>query len=574
MTRSFPFVAAASALVVFACAAPPTTAPAADPRGYVETVVSAETLATQGLLPPYPACCPGTECCAPPYYCAYFDSADASLGDAGATMTTASGIRLQGASPTPGVGAACKNVNAPAVAAPVVLATLMSYDVAMDAGQRTWMLWENDYDGWIVDGARRGLGDFAMTGSLSNGLRGAVARQPLWSSYGCGLCIWGLCSSTCWDLRCDQGSYDAASSGTFALASQGGSMMSALPDPYWDDEFTEMGSGNPLSLGWRAAKKRLTDYWNTNKVATLAIIVTAADYQAGCGLGMNTLASEAYAAAFQPPAGQPRMATDVIGFNMDSAMRGAFDTVRLNGWGAMNQSWPSDARTQMRNAMTFMRGQEQTMAFYVNPPANGEAIDDASFKFYLTTDGTETLVPNAGAQAGCGSSAQGYWLTRPEGSSGRVVINLCPGTVGLAARAFTISGRVVYDCVEQFPSTATFVREFDLSRCATSDKTRSRALRFDWDTSLAGDTGVTFRLKFAPHQAELASAPVSVTASALQWVAGSETTFVDLTNTTVAQLPANYQWARAEMDLLASVDRRRSPTVENWKLTFTCTDGN
>lgn len=573
MTRRFSFAAAVGALAVVACAVPPREGPIVGEDGYVTTPVSTETLATQGLLPPYPACCPGTECCAPPYYCAYFDTADASLGDVGATMNTSSGIRLQGSSPTPGVGAACKNVNAPAYAAPVVLATLMSYDTAMDYGQRTLFFWENDYDGWLVDGARRGLGDFATDGTLSNGLRGVVARQPLWRGYDCN-CFLGICFSTCWDLRCDQGSYDGASSSSYALASQGNTMMSVLPDPYWNDDFTEMGSGNPLSLGWRAAKKRLTDYWNTNKVATLAIIVTAADYQYGCGLGMNTLASEAYAAAFQPPAGQPRMSTDVIGFNMDSAMRSSFDTVRLNGWGAMSQSWPSDARTQMRNAMTFMRGQEQTMAFFVNPPSNGEAVDDASFKFYLTTDGTETFIPNAGAQAGCGSSAQGYWLTRPEGANGRIVINLCPGTVGLAARAFTISGRVVYDCVEQFPSTATYTRDFDLSRCATSDKTRSRALRFDWDTSLAGDTGVTFRLKFAPRQADLASASVAVTASALQWVPGSETTFVDLTNAAIAQLPSNYQWARVEMQLLASVDLRRSPTVENWKLTFTCTDGN
>ncbi len=573
MKRALSSLVAASLLAVFACATPPTEAPSVDPTGYVQTTVSAESLSTQGLLPTYPACCPGTECCAPPYYCAYFDTADASLGDAGATMNTASGIRLQGASPTPGVGAACKNVNAPAFAAPVVLATLMSYDTAMDDGQNVLAVWENDNDRWLVDGARRGLGDFATDGTLSNGLRGIVGRQPLWRGYDCN-CFLGICVSTCWDLRCDQASYDAVGAGTYTLASQGATMVSKLPDPYWNDDFTDMGSGNPISLGWRTLKSRLTNYWNTNKVATLAIIVTAADYQYGCGLSMNTLASEAYAAAFQPPAGQPRMATDVIGFNMDSSMRSAFDTVRLNGWGAMSQSWPSDARTQMRNAMTFMRGQEQTMAFYVNPPANGEAIDDASFKFYLTTDGTERFIPNAGAQAGCGSSAQGYWLTRPEGANGRIVINLCPGTVGLAAGAFTISGRVVYDCVEQFPTTATYVRDFDLSRCGTSDKTRSRALRFDWDTALAGDTGVTFRLKFAPRQADLASSSVAVTASALQWVPGSEATFVDLTNAAIAQLPANYQWARVEMQLLASVDLRRSPTVENWKLTFTCTDGN
>ena len=567
---------AAVALMV-ACSAPPKSAPIVGDDGFVTTIVSGETLATQGLLPAYPACCPGAECCAPPYFCAYFDTADASLGDAGAAISPVSGLRLVGTSPKAGVGAACKNQNATAFSVPVAIATLLSYDNAMDYGQ-VFLPWpENDTDSWIVDGARRGLGDFSTDSTLSNGLVGLVARQPRWPGYDCYCAcipftsICG-CAATCHDrLSCNQGDYDGASSGAYTLAAQGGSMMGVLPDPYFNDSFTEMSSGNPLTLGIRAAKTRLTTYWNTNKMATLAIVVTSADYEYGCGNDMNTLASEAYASAFN---GTPRISTNVVGFNMDANMSNAFNMVRRNGWGAMSRSWPGNARTDMKNAMTFMRSQEKAMAFFVNPPTNGEAIDDASFKFYLTADGTETLVPNAGAQSGCGSSAQGFWLTRPDGATGRVRINLCPGTVAVAARAFTVSGRVVYDCVETFPSTATFVREFDLSRCASSDTSATRAVRLDWDTTLPADTAVTFNVKLAAQKSQLASAPVAVSASALQWVPGSEKSYVDLTNRSLVTLPPNYQWARVEMALKSSVDTLRTPTISSWKLTFTCTDGS
>jgi hypothetical protein len=574
MKRAAVLFAAASSIAIFACSSPPNEVPEVDPTGYVHTAVSDETLTTQGLLPPYPACCPGTECCQAPYFCAYFDTADASIGDAGASISPNTGLRLVGSSPTPGVGAACKGVNAPAMSSPVVLAPVLSYDTAMDYGQNVLAFWENDNDAWLVDGARRGLGDFVTDGTLSNGLLGVVARQPLWRSYGCGLCVFGACTNTCWDLRCDQGSYDTVGAGTYPLASQGGTMISKYPDPYWDDDFTDMGSGNPLVLGWRTAKQRLLNYWNTNKMATLAIVLTAADYAYGCSNSNGLLAAEAYAAAYEPGAGVPTIATDVIGFNMDSSMAGSFNAVRLNGWGAMYSAWPSDARTYMRNAMTFMRGQEKSMAFYVNPPSNGEAIDDTTFKFYLTADGVETLLPNAGAQSGCGSSASGYWLTRPEGPSGRIRINLCPGSVGVAAAAFTISGRVVYDCVEQFAPSASFVRTFDLSRCGSSDTPRTRALRFDFAVDHTADTYVNFRLRFAPRASDLTSAPQATAFSSVAWVPASWSTFVNLGDPAVVSLPANYQYARVEMDLVSSSDRRRSPTVKNWKLTFTCTDGN
>jgi len=547
-----------------ACSTPPAPVNAVGDDGYVTSVVSRETLETQGLLPPYPACCPGSECCAPPYLCAYFDTADASLGDAGTNINPASGLRLVGSSPTPSVGAACKNQNATAFSAPVAIATLLSYDYAMDYGQNFFY---NDLDTWIVDGARRGLGEFATDSTLSNGLIGLTARQPLWRGYGC-YCVFGICASTCYDLRCDQSSYDSTASGAYSLSSQGGSMINTLPDPYFNDDFTEMGSGNPLSLGIRAAKTRLTNYWNTNKIATLAIVMTAADYEYGCASDMNTLASEAYASAFNA---NPRISTDIVGFNMDSSMYNSFDVVRRNGWGAgIYRSYP-DARIEMKNAMTFMRSQEKTMAFYVNPPANGEAVDDTTFKFYLTADGVETLIPNAGAQAGCGSSAQGYWLTRPEGATGRIRINLCPGTVGVAAAAYTISGRVVYDCVEQFPSTATYARNFDLTRCFSAGLV-PRVTRLDWTTTQSSNTAVTFTVKLAAQQSQLAAASSIATASALAWVPSSLATYVDLA--TAATNVSNYGWARIEMSMLASTDRRTSPTVNNWKLTFTCTDGN
>jgi hypothetical protein len=403
---------------------------------------------------------------------------------------------------------------------------------------------------------------------------GIVARQPLWRGYGCGICLFGACTNTCWDLRCDQGSYDSVGAGTYSLASQGGTMISKYPDPYWDDDFTDMGSGNPLVLGWRTARQRLLNYWNTNKMATLAIVLTAADYAYGCSNSNAQLATEAYAAAFEPAGGNPTIATDVIGFNMDGAMANSFNSVRLHGWGAMTTQWPSDARTYMRNAMTFMRGQEKSMAFFINPPANGEAIDDASVRFFLTADGVETLLPNAGAQRGCGSSTPGYWLTRPEGPNGRIRINLCPASVGVAASAFTVSGRVVYDCVEQFPASATFVRTFDLSRCGSSDTPQSRALRFDWDIAHEGNSAVNFRVRFAPRAADLAAAPVASSFSSLAWVPGSWDTFVDFGTPGVAIMPPNYRHARVEMDILSSSDLRRSPSVRNWKLTFTCTDGN
>jgi len=569
-------VVAMFAVAAIACTSAPAPAPSSIDldEGVLVTPVSASGLTTEGLLPPYPACCPGTECCQAPHYCAYFDTADATLGDLGAAMSPVNGLRLVGASPTAGVGKACKGVNAAAIASPVVLAPVLSYDDAMDYGQNVLAFWENDNDAWLVDGARRGLGDFVTDGTLSNGLFGVVARQPLWRSYGCGICLFGACTNTCWDLRCDQGSYDTVGAGTYPLASQGDTMISKYPDPYWNDDFTDMGSGNPLVLGWRTAKQRLLNYWNTNKMATLAIVLTAADYAYGCSNSNSLLASEAYAAAFSPGGGLPTIATDVVGFNMDSSMRNSFNSVRLNGWGAITTSWPSNARTSMRNAMTLMRGQEKSMAFYINPPANGEAVDDASFRFFLTADGVETLIPNAGAQSGCGSSTPGYWLTRPEGPNGRIRINLCPATVGVAAGAFTISGRVVYDCVEQFPASATFVRTFDLSRCASSDTTRSRALRFDYAVDHAADTYVTFRVRFAPRAGDLLSAPVATTFSSLAWVPASWSTFVDLGNPATVSLPANYQYARVEMQLGSSSDLRRSPTVKNWKLTFACMDGD
>ena len=527
------------------------------------TNLSSGSMQTEGLLPAYPACCPGAECCAPPYFCAYYDTVDASITDAGVSLNTSAGMRLVGSSPKAGVGAACKNQNATAFSAPVAIATLVSYDYAMDYGQNYLY---NDLDTWIVDGARRGLGEFATDSTLSNGLIGLTARQPLWRGYGC-VCLFGLCASTCYDLRCDQSSYDSTASGTYSLSSQGGSMVNTLPDPYFNDDFTQMGSGNPVSLGMRAAKTRLTNYWNTNKIATLAVVMTSADYENGCGNGMNTLASDAYASAFN---GNPRISTDIVGFNMDTSMYNAYEVVRRNGWGAGIYRSSPNARTEMKNAMTFMRGQEKTMAFYVNPPANGEAIDDRTFKFYLNADGSETLIPNAGAQSGCGSSAQGYWLTRPEGAAGRIVINLCPGTVGVAAAAYSISGRVVYDCLEVFPSTATYTRDFDLTRCFSAGLV-PRVTRLDYTTTQSRNTAVNFRLRLAAQKSLLSTATVAASGSALAWVPASISTYLDLSAATV---PYNYGWARVEMDLLSSTDLITSPTVNNWKLTFTCTDGS
>jgi hypothetical protein len=567
MKRSIMLAVLAAMALLVACSSPPKPAPIIGDDGFVTTIVSGETLTTQGLLPAYPACCPGAECCAPPYFCAYYDTVDASITDAGVSLTTSAGMRLVGSSPKAGVGAACKSQNATAFSAPVAIATLLSYDDSMDYGQP--FSFANDDDSWIVDGARRGLGDFATDGTLSNGLIGLTARQPLWRGYGC-VCLFGICASTCYDLRCDQASYDGASSGAYTLAAQGGSMMGVLPDTHWNDDFTEMSSGNPLTLGWRAAKKRALAYWNTNKISTPFIVITAADYANGCSDSNNTLAAEAYAAAFNPTGGNPVIPTMVIGFRMDATMGSSFDTVRRNGWGAMTTSWPGNARTDMKNAMIFMRRQAATGAFFVNPPANGEAIDDRTFKFYLNADGSETLIPNAGEQSGCGSSTQGYWLTRPEGATGRILINLCPGTVGVAAAAYTISGRVVYDCVETFPATATFSRDFDLTRCFSAGLV-PRVTRLDWTTTQSSNTAVNFRLRLAAQKSLLSAATVATSGSALAWVPASISTYLDLSAATV---PYNYGWARVEMDLLSSTDLITSPTVNNWKLTFTCTDGS
>ncbi len=526
------------------------------------TNLASGSMQTEGLLPAYPACCPGADCCMPPYFCAYYDTVDASVTDAGVSLNTSAGMRLVGSSPKAGVGAACKNQNATAFSVPVAIATLASYDYGMDYGEWIWQPGE-----WTAKSARNGLLDFATDSTVSNGLFGIVARQPIWPGYGC-YCVFGYCAGTCHDvLSCNQNDYNGAASGTYTLSSGGSAMVGNLPEPYVNDSFTAMSSGNPLTLGIRAAKTRLTSYWNTNKMATLAIVMTSADYEYGCGNDMNTLASEAYASAFN---GNPRISTDIVGFNMDTTMLNAFETVRLNGWGAGSFQGNSNARVDMKNAMTFIRGQEKTMAFYVNPPANGETVDDRTFKFYLNADGSETLIPNAGAQSGCGSSAQGYWLTRPEGATGRIRINLCPGTVGVAAAAYSISGRVVYDCVETFPATATFSRDFDLTRCFSAGLV-PRVTRLDWTTTQSSNTAVNFRLRLAAQKSLLSTATVAASGSALAWVPASISTYLDLSTATV---PYNYGWARVEMDLLSSTDLITSPTVNNWKLTFTCTDGS
>ena len=46
------------------------------------TNLASGSMQTEGLLPAYPACCPGADCCMPPYFCAYYDTVDASITDA------------------------------------------------------------------------------------------------------------------------------------------------------------------------------------------------------------------------------------------------------------------------------------------------------------------------------------------------------------------------------------------------------------------------------------------------------------------------------------------------------------
>jgi hypothetical protein len=571
---------AASALVfAAACSTAPGPAPAiVSEGGVVATAVSRESLEGQGLLPPYPACCPGTDCCQPPYYCAYFDTPDATLGDAGAGLTPLAGLRLEGRSPNAGVGAACKRVNAPAYAAPIAIATVLSYDYSMDYGQGV----SSDSDSWFVDAARRGIGDFATNGSLSNGMLGGVARQPLWPGADGWCYFWGTCS-----LSCSTAEYRGASSSLYTLASQGGTMLSVLPDPSLGDDFTEMGPQNPVQMGWRAARQRLYDYWSTapnGKITTLGIALAVSEQANGCSSrwAMDDLNDDIWNGVWNRPAGMPPVYTHVSGYYMyQNAYDNYFNVLRLNGFGAGYYFWPGSsdgtARVAMKNGLSFFRVQDRSRAFYVNPPANGEVIDDASFKFYLSIDGVETLLPNAGSQAACGNVQPGYWLSRPEGAAGRILVNLCPVSVVAAANAVNMnatSARVTYDCVEQFPASATFVRTFDLSRCASSDTTRSRALRFDYAVDHTADTYVTFRVRFAPRAGDLLSAPVATTFSSLAWVPASWSTFVDLGNPATVSLPANYQYARVEMQLVSSSDLRRSPTVKNWKLTFTCMDGN
>ena len=391
---------------------------------------------------------------------------------------------------------------------------------------------------------------------------GGVARQPLWPGADGWCYFWGTCS-----LSCSTAEYRSASSTLLPLASQGNAMVGVLPDPSFNDSFTEMGPQNPVHMGWRAARQRLYDYWSTapdGKITTLAVAIAVSEQ------------------ANNRTAGMPPVYTHVSGYYMyQNAYDNYFNVVRLNGFGAGYYFWPGNsdgtARVAMKNGLTFFRAQDKSRAFYVNPPANGEAIDDASFKFYLTLDGVETLLPNAGSQAACGNVQPGYWLARPEGAAGRILVNLCPASVVAAANAVNptaTSARVTYDCVEQFPSSATFVRTFDLSRCASSDTTRSRALRFDYAIDHTADTYVNFRLRFAPRAGDLPAAAVATSFSSLAWVPASWSTFVDLGNLPIGALPANYQYARVEMDLVSSSDLRRSPTVKNWKLTFTCMDGN
>jgi hypothetical protein len=348
-----------------------------------------------------------------------------------------------------------------------------------------------------------------------------------------------------------------------------------------------MGTQNPVHMGWRAALQRLYDYWGTapnGKLTTLAIAIGVSEQANNCSSrwAMYDLNDDVYNAVWNRPAGMPPVYTHISGYYMyQNAYDNYFKVIRLNGFGAGYYFWPGNsdgtARVAMKNGLNFFRAQDKSRAFYANPPSNGEPIDDRTFKFYLTLDGVETLLPNAGSQAACGNTLPGYWLTRPEGPNGRILINLCPASVVAAANAVNTtatSGRVTYDCVEQFPASATFVRTFDLSRCNSSDTTQTRAIRFDYTVEHEADSYVNFRLRFAPSPPELATAPLASAFSSLAWVPASWSSFVDLRDATVVRLPSNYQHARLEVDLVSSSDLRRTPTVKNWKLTFTCIDGN
>ena len=571
-----------------ACSTPqalPAPAAIVGEDGHVTTPLLPENLTTAGLLPPYPACCPGAECCAAPHFCAYFDTADPSLGDAGAGLTSTSGLRLAGTSPKAGVGAACKGVNDTAFAAPQALAVVLSYDSTMDLDQGWAVLGLAE---WLVAAARAGIGDFATTGSLSNGMGGAVARQPLWTRDG-----WRwwdvLHAFPTYTVNCAQRDYEAASSPLYALAGEGSTMMATLPDPYFGDDFTEMGPENPVIIGWRAAKKRLHEYWGSapdGKITTLAVALLVrgeATEHCGPGSGMAGLQAAALDAVRQPPAGMPPTYTHVIGYDQSTHGNSEYGKVRTSGFGAMYPTWSGARRQATKDGLSFLRKYDQTRAFYIHPPANGEEINDASLRFFVALDGRESLLENRASLGGCfetgGTARRGYWLTRPEGPTKRVLLSLCPLSAEDAANAMNpqaTSARVVYDCVEQFPASATFVRDFDLSRCGSSDTPTTRALRLDWTTSYPRplDEYVTFVLRFAPTIPDLATAPEAGRATASARAPASWKTFVDLTDASRWTLPRNYRAARLEAKVVASQDRTRSPTIDDWKLTFTCIDGS
>jgi hypothetical protein len=547
--------------ILAACSQPPgqpapsAAAPTLEPDAggcYFPKENAGDGLRTTGLsvpsVSPY-GCCLEGKCCEP--FCAYADSIDSTVLTDPASFSSSDGLRL---APT---SATCRNQGAAAFQAPIAMATVLGYDyAAYDGAVDPWQ-------GFVVKYNRLGIGDFFANATLAQGALGAVTRDPRFTGSG--------------GIDCAQSSYDAATSPVLAVTPNAGTLLSWWPEPgNWD--WWGQPSGNPVTLAMRAARTRLLSYWNANKTTSLATVLVVSDFPSSCGDSLTVLNNQAWANVWGTGSGaNPRIETDVIVANNDYFGAGynyQYDIVRRNGWGALytyGNSSNAYVQSQAQSAMFFMRKQVAVDRYVVNPPASGELIDLTTLKFYLTIDGVEREVPNAGALIGCGNTQPGYYATQPEGASGRLVINLCPVSSGQAAAGSTISARVVYDCEKVVSAKATWVRpySFDMTRCpATQSPTPTR---MEWNADLPSNSWIEFRLALSPTVDGAQTAPVNYRWYAQGWVPTSANGYVFLPALpTLNAVPADARWARLEVDLNASSDLKYSPVLRDYAFKFTC----
>jgi len=553
----------ASAVVALGLVAACSQAPVAAPVGTSPATIDPDAggcwfpkengsgMRTTGLSVPTPGCCIDTNLCCYPF-CAYGDTVDSTIG-VPTSFTSADGLRLAPTSST------CRNQGASAAQAPVAMATVLGYDYAAYDGAI------DPFQGFVVKYNRLGLGDFFGNAIQNMGAFGSVTPSPYFPS------------SDHSSFSCAQSTFDNATSPMLAMTANAGTLLGYLPSP-GNYDWWGQPAGNPVSYGLRAARSKLLNYWASNKFTSLATVLVVSDFPSACGDSLTTLNNEAWANVWGSGSGaSPRIETDVIVANNDYFSGGynyQYDVVRRNGWGSMysyGNSSNSAVQSNMAAAMFFTRKQVAVDRFIVNPPSSGEAIDLTTLKFYLTIDGVEQLVPNAGALIGCGNTLPGYYVERPDGASGRLLINLCPVSSGQAAAGSVLSARVVYSCEQAVTSQATWTRpySFDMTRCSASQP--PTATRFEWNADVPSNSWIEFRLAFSPTVDGAQTAPVNYRWYAQGWVPSSTSGYMELARLTpVNALPADYRWGRLEVDLHASTDLKYTPSLRDYTFKFTC----